>query len=344
MKRSKGINAALLSALFLGLAPIFGKQAINAGISGLGVVGFRTFFAALLLFLIILIFQRRYLYIYPVGLVGCLLAGAINGVGSLFYYTALGRLDAGVAHMLYSFYPMFVAFWLFLDHERPSKLTLIRLIVALPAVFLLVQAGNGTIDMLGVGFMLVAAAMYALHLPINQRVLYEIPAQTVTLYTLVAMTAVVGPAYFISGASAAPPETLDFLWPAIGLTVVTFLSRITLFLGIKNLGSIQTALLGLGELLITVFLAQLWLGEQLSVAQWLGAAFLGVSIFLVAWEKPKPPSGGRSGWFSWLRPAVSLPIRGGLPYHADEVPEDVTGVRSGSPTELVVHPSELNGD
>ena len=344
MQRSQGINAALLSALFLGLAPIFGKQAINAGISGLGVVAFRTFFAALILFLIILVFQRRYLYIYPVGLIGCLMAGALNGIGSLFYYTALSRLDAGVAHMLYSFYPLFVAFWLFLDHERPSRLTLFRLIVAFPAIFLLVQAGNGTIDLMGVGFMLVAAALYALHLPINQRVLYEIPAQTVTLYTLVAMTAVVVPAYFISGASASPPETLNFLWPAIGLTVVTFLSRITLFLGIKNLGSIQTALLGLSELLITVVLAQLWLGENLSVAQWLGAALLGVSIVMVAWEKPKPPSGGRSGWFSWLRPAVSLPIRGGLPYHADEVLEKLGESGSVSEADLVANPSELNGD
>ncbi|KAA3643455.1 MAG: DMT family transporter [Chloroflexi bacterium] len=344
MQRTRGINAALLSALFLGLAPIFGKQAINAGMAGLGVVAFRTFFAAFLLFLIILIFQRRYLYIYPVGLIGCLLAGAINGIGSLFYYTALGRLDAGVGHMLYSFYPLFVAFWLFLDHERPSRLTLIRLIVALPAVFLLVQVGNGTIDLLGVGFMLVAAALYALHLPINQRVLYEIPAQTVTLYTLIAMTAIVVPAYFFSGASASPPATLNFLWPAIGLTVVTFLSRITLFLGIKNLGSIQTALLGLGELLITVFLAQLWLGEKLSAAQWLGAALLGVSIFLVAWEKPKPPSGGRSGWFSWLRPAVSLPIRGGLPYHKDEVLEQLAGEATAQEADFVASPSELNGD
>ena len=45
--------------------------------------------------------------------------------------------------------------------------------------------------------MLGAAALYALHLPINQRVLYEVPAPTVTLYTLLAMSAVVVPAYLV---------------------------------------------------------------------------------------------------------------------------------------------------
>ena len=54
-------------------------------------------------------------------------------------------------------------------------------------------------DPVGVGLMLGGAALYALHLPINQRVLYEVPAPTVTVYTLVAMSAVVVPAYLLFG-------------------------------------------------------------------------------------------------------------------------------------------------
>ena len=98
--------------------------------------------------------------------------------------------------------------------------------------------------------MLGAAAMYALHLPINQRVLYEVPAPTVTLYTLLAMSAVVVPAYLIFDRQI-PSSNLNW-GPLFGLSLMTSLSRLALFLGIKRIGGMQTALLGLAELLVTI--------------------------------------------------------------------------------------------
>jgi len=298
--RTTGINAALFSALFLGLAPIFGKQAIEQNFSPLGVVAFRTIFAALLLFIVMAIFQRKYLYIYPAGLIGCLLAGWINGLGSLFYYSALGRIDAGVGQLLYSLYPFMVVVWMFFDHHPPSKMTITRLIIAIPAVFLLIQIGSDGVDLIGVFMMLIAAALFALHLPINQRVLYDIPAPTVTLYTLIAMSAIVVPVFLFSGALNKIPTAMDVWWPVLGLTLVTFLSRLTLFTGVKHLGGMQTAFLGLSELLVTLVLSQLWLKEKLDISQWVGAGLLSVSLFLVAWEKPHPPKKRKGGWFRWF--------------------------------------------
>jgi drug/metabolite transporter (DMT)-like permease len=206
--RSKGINAALFSAFFLGLAPVFGKHAIEQGVHPLGVVAMRTLFATLLLFLVMVIFQRKYLYIYPAGLIGCLLAGAVNGIGSLFYCSALGKIDAGLGQMLYMLYPFFVAFWMFLDRQPISKITIVRLLIAVPAVVLLVQTGqnNSPEVWIGIVMMLAASILYAFHLPINQRVLFDIPAPTVTLYTLLAMSAVVVPTYLISGEFQSPAK------------------------------------------------------------------------------------------------------------------------------------------
>ncbi len=117
--RSTGINAALISALFLGLAPVFGKAAMGAGnFSPLAVVALRTSMAALLLVIIIAVFKREILYIYPAGLLGCLMAGAVNGVGSIFYYIGLSKLNASVAQMLYALYPFLVALWLQLDKRH----------------------------------------------------------------------------------------------------------------------------------------------------------------------------------------------------------------------------------
>ena len=298
---TKGISAALSSAAFLGISPVFGKLAINYGFSPLAVVALRTTLAAGLIFIVMIIFYRSYLYIYPVGLVGCLLAGVINGLGSILYYMALERLDASVGQTLYLIYPFFVALWLILDHQPPSRLTIFRMGLAGLSLLLITSLPGHPADPIGVAMMLGAAALYALHLPINQRVLYDIPAPTVTLYTLIAMTIIVLPAYGIFDRQW---TGFGFLWwPVIGLTIATLLSRLALFFGVKHIGGMQTALLGLSELLVTILFSYIFLKENLAWTQWLGAAGLGLSLLLVRLEESRPVHhGGKGGWLSWIRP------------------------------------------
>jgi len=297
----KGINAALFSAFFLGLAPVFGKAAMGAGkFSPIAVVALRTGMAALLLVLIIAVFKRKFLFIYPAGLIGCLTAGMINGTGSIFYYIGLSKLNASIAQMLYALYPFFVAFWLQLDRQSLSRLTIIRIFIACFSAILLTRGTSGDIDPQGVLFMLLGAALYALHLPINQRILYDVPAPTVTVYTLLAMSAVVVPSYFIFDRSW--PNSAAPWMPVLALASVTFFSRLFLFLGVKHIGGMQTALLGLGELLVAILFSHLLLGESLTSQQWLGAAGLGVSLLLVWFEKPATHTSHTHGILRWLQP------------------------------------------
>jgi drug/metabolite transporter (DMT)-like permease len=282
-RQGLGIVAALSSAIFLGMNPVLGRWAILAGFSPLLVVAIRTGLAALMMLAYLAIFKRHFLYIFPVGLFGCFLAGALNGFGSLLYYQALGSLPASLGQLLYSLYPLFVALFTFLDKQPVSRLTL-------PAVLM----------------MLGAAVLYALHIPINQRVLYEIPAPTVTLYTLLSMSLVTIPFYLVFDRTAPAPNAS---WtPVMLLTLVTFASRLTLFLGIKNIGGLQAALLGLSELFITFVLGHYILKESLTTLQILGAAILGISMLLVALEKQDPsrrhPKGG---WLAWLHPPAVKP-------------------------------------
>jgi drug/metabolite transporter (DMT)-like permease len=137
------------------------------------------------------------LYIFPVGLAGCFLAGTINGLGSLLYYVALSELPASVGQLLYALYPIFVALFSILDKQPISRLTMLRMGLAFLAVLLLINPAGSDLALWAVLMMIGSAALYALHIPINQRVLYEIPAPTVTLYTLLAMSLVTLPAYLI---------------------------------------------------------------------------------------------------------------------------------------------------
>jgi len=302
-KQNAGVYFAVISAILLGTSPIFGKQAILAGLHPTAVVAARTAGASLLLFIVIFIFKREYLYIFPLGLLGCAIAGALNGLGSLFYFASLARLDASLGQFLFTLYPIFVAGLLFLDGSRPTNLTIIRLLLSIPGVYLLTIAGDGAVDVRGVLLMLCASCLYAIHIPINQRVLFEVPAPTVTLYTLLAMTVVTIPAFLIlSRPYSTLPEAA--ILPVICLTFVTFLSRLTLFAGVKLIGGIQTSLFGLAELLVTVALAYVILSETLTPVQWIGAAVLIIALLLAAFDRLDPPSRRSGGWLYWLRPPM----------------------------------------
>lgn len=298
-RQSTGILAALSSAFLLGLAPVFGRWAILSGFSSLLVVALRTGLAAAMIFFIMLIFRRQFLYIFPVGLIGCFLAGAINGLGSLLYYMALGELPASLGQLLYALYPIFVALFSVLDKQPISRLTMLRVGLALIAVLLLTTPNGLNVHWQSVLMMIGSAALYALHIPINQRVLYEIPAPTVTFYTLLAMTIVTLPAYFLFDRT--PPVGTAAWTPVILLTLVTFSSRFTLFLGIKKIGGVQTALLGLSEIFITIAVSHYLLSERLSITQWMGAGILGGTLILASFEKPDlhRPKGG---WLAWIHP------------------------------------------
>lgn len=300
INQKKGIIASLASALLLGLTPIFGKQSILLGFSPLAVVAIRSTVAALLLLLFILIFKRSFFYIYPLGLAGCIAAGVINGIGSILYYTALSRLDASIGQLLYSFYPLFVALWLVVDRQSISRITVLRLLLILPGIFLLISNSENGIDLLGALLMIGASLLYALHLIINQRVLYEVPAPTVTLYTLISMAVTVSIAFLLF--SPQLPVSGTPWWPLLALAVITFLARLTLFLGVKNIGGLRTSILGLGELLVTIIIAQLWLGERLSVDQWIGAFLISLNLFVATFDKPSPQKRQARGFLRWLDP------------------------------------------
>jgi drug/metabolite transporter (DMT)-like permease len=303
--RRKGIIASLASALLLGLTPIFGKQSILLGFSPLAVVAIRSTIAALLLLFFILIFRRKFFYIYPLGLLGCFAAGFVNGVGSIFYYTALSRLDASIGQLLYSFYPLFVAILLLADRQSLSRITILRLLLAIAGAYLLITNSAKSVDLVGALMMVGAALLYALHLLINQRVLYDVPAPTVTLYTLISLAVTVSTAFLIFHPSL--PVSGTIWWPLIALAAVTFLSRLTLFMGVKHLGGLQTALLGLGELLVTIVLAQIFLGERLVIDQWIGAILIGLNLILVTYDQPGSRKRHSTGFLRWLNPTDVSP-------------------------------------
>ncbi|MFO7679158.1 MAG: DMT family transporter [Chloroflexota bacterium] len=283
----KGLFWALLSPLFLGTVPILAKMAYALGVTVLTVVAFRTVFAAVLLWAAVLLFARHTIRTSKPAVLSSMLAGGINGIGSLFYYASLSRIDASLGQLINISYLIFVTILLRIAGQSISWLTFFRTGLAVFAMYLLTVGGLGEPDWIGASMMLIAALTYAIQLVLSQRIMYDVPAPTMTLYAITAMAVVVTAAWllFPSDLTAVSPIGWQVIF-FMGLT--TALSRLTLFLGVKSLGSMQTALLGLLEVIVSIVLAILLLNEQLTAVQWLGAFIILISVLLVRYERNMP--------------------------------------------------------
>ena len=292
-ERIRGIRNAALASFFLGWAPVLGKLAYGQGVGVFTLPAIRTLVAVVLLWIVYLLFLRSSLFAGWRELLGCLAVGTINGIGSLLYYSGLQRLDASRASLLNNLYPLWVMVFLTASGEPLKPLKLLRVGLAMAGVYLLTIGGVGEPDWLGVALMVASAATYGFHLVMAQWVLVDVDSQTATLYILTAMGGVVGLARIFQGA---PVEHINAMgWGAIlALGITTALSRLLMFAGLERLGGIETALVGLLEILVSLGLAFLLLDDRLALVQWIGGVIL-ISGVLLGGREVTPPDD--SSWW-----------------------------------------------
>lgn len=277
----RAIITSLLAPLFLGMAPILGKLAINAGADSFTVAAWRTVIAVVFLWVVYALFARRYIYIYPAGLFGCVIIGAVNGIGSLFYYSGLSMIDASLAQLLNGMYLIFVVLLSHLGGERIDRRIAVRVALATLALIIIAGFGKTPANWLGVGLMLANALMFAGTVILSQYVLYEMPAPTVTLYALTTMGVVVAVVWVAVGKPMSLEVFQNVIPPIIILAITTAASRVALFSGVKLFGSLQTAILALTEIGVALALAFFVLGDRLTPSQVAGVGLLALSILLI---------------------------------------------------------------
>jgi drug/metabolite transporter (DMT)-like permease len=280
----RGIRNTALASFFLGWAPILGKLAYGQGVAPFTLAAIRTLIAAALLWAGYGLFRRERLRITWRKLAGCVAVGAVNGLGSLLYYSGLLRLDASLASFLNTLYPLWVVLFLTASGQPVRWPTLLRVALAMIGVYLLTGSGEGEPDWLGAMLMVASAAIYGWHLVLGQWVLADVSSRTATPYILTAMAVTVGVARLLQGN---PVETISTQgWQAIvALGATTAISRILIFAGLQQLGGIEAALVSLLELLVSLGLAFLLLGERLTVTQWAGGVVLIISVLLAEREQ-----------------------------------------------------------
>ncbi len=126
----------------------------------------------------------------------------------------------------------------------------------------------------------VALLAFSIQLVMTQWFMKGYDPRTVTMYVVIAMTAVIFAWWVVDGGVLQDPGPSGWLAILVLALVSTYIARLTLFIGVRGLGGGQIALLSPVETLLSVTWAFLFLGERLAVPQLIGGALVLVSALL----------------------------------------------------------------
>ena len=274
-----GWAIALTASTFFSVATPVSRGALTAGIGATELLVARMALATLFRGLTIGIMNPRLLRTdkrcFWIS-IGC---GTLNGTGMLIYVWGLERLTASMTAMLIALSPVYVLSLLALRGERVTYRHVVRLILALLGVYLLIGPG-GTVDPIGVMWILISMVCFALQLTMLQWYLMDYDARPVTLYMLLAMTATTLVMFALEGGMWQPLGVRGW-WAALVLAVAsTYAARLLVFAAVSRIGGGQMAMLSPVETLMSVIWSFIFLGERLSPVQWIGGAFILTSAVL----------------------------------------------------------------
>lgn len=208
--------------------------------------------------------------------------GAVGYAGSsLAYFTALTRLPAGLAAVLFYTYPVLVAVCAAaITGRAPAPATMTAAVVATSGVALVAGPRLGG-DLLGIALALLAAVVYGGYILTGSRLSAEADPLASTTTVCLAAASVYG----IGWAVHTPHLPADGAgWSATVATAVvsTIFAVAAFFAGLRRLGGPPAAAVSSAEPVITTVLAFLVFGESLGWLQIVGAALVCSSVLAVA--------------------------------------------------------------
>lgn len=193
------------------------------------------------------------------------------------------RLPAATLGFLFYTYPAWVALFAAVQGtERIDAIGATALLLSLAGIVLLV--GNpwaSSLPPAGVGIALAAAVVYALYIPVLNRLRGELPPMVATAYVAGGAGAI-----YLTSASVAGLLTVALpigAWAAIAtLALLSLALAFFLFLhGLRVLGPVRTAIVSTTEPFFTAALAALVLGQPLTPRTAAGGALIAGAVVLL---------------------------------------------------------------
>ncbi len=284
--RWAGTVLVALSAGGFASLTILAKIALDSGMSLTTILSLRFGGAALILAIFLRLLRRRKIYFGRQLTIILFLLGAIGYAGqSTLYFSALARNPASVTALLLYVYPIIVALleWVFNRRPPTTRQWLAMGISSLGVVLIMgtAQPSIGSIDLLGVVFVLGSATWYAGYIFISSRHIQKAgPWVSTTWISLGAAFSFTFVGWIVGN--------LDYQLSieAVGIVLAmiifsTILALGTFLAGVDRVGPTRASLLSTLEPVFTVLLAVFLLGEQPTIPQIVGGMFILVAVTLL---------------------------------------------------------------
>ncbi|MCY7776069.1 DMT family transporter [Bacillus inaquosorum] len=273
---------------------IFIKWAYSYGATPEATLFFRQIIATPL-FCIILFSYRSRLPEKPTkkGVIKAGIAGLLVFlISPLLDFIGLHYVSAIVERMLVMSYPIFVLiFSFFSKKEKVTIQDVITIIVVSIGIFLSIGGWNLhalNANFFGAFLILLSSAVYGLYLVLSGQLVHKIGNIRMNVYgmSLASMVMVLflfirnGLGYQTKLFSFQPSVYVLFSIIAVLTTVVPFLFMLE---GIKRIGAVRGSLISMMGPIITIIFGALFLGERLTIIQWIGCFIvLGMLTFVEA--------------------------------------------------------------
>lgn len=289
---------AILASFSFSFAPPIARGVIVAGMDSTALIVLRLCLATLFFGVTILVMNPQLFRASRQTLVVTLFAGATNGLGMLFFFWALERVDASISSMIISLIPLVVLSLLALRGERFTYRHLIRLGLGLGGVYLLIGPG-GDVDPHGIVLLVSSIFCFSCQIVMLQWYLKGQDFRTVSFYISLGMTTVVTLYWAIWGNQWHTPGAQTWLLIFALAFLSTFLARLFFVAAVDRLGGAHMTLLTPLETLLTVFWSLIFLHERFSPLQWVGGALV-LSSALLAIQRLNLAQ-WRPRWRNWTR-------------------------------------------
>ena len=221
--------------------------------------------------------RRRVLQLAGMGGLG-------QAVIAFLSLSALNFIPAATLVFLFYTFPAWVALRAaILRTERLTGLRLFSLALSFAGVGVMVGwPGTEAVHPLGAGLALSAAVVYALFIPLIDRLRAGVSAVTATAWVAIGAIAIFLAAALVTGQLVMPSAPLSWLW-LVGLGIVSTAFAFTLFLhGLQALGPVTTSIVTTAEPFFVATLAALVLDQPIRVQTIIGGSLIAIAVLVLS--------------------------------------------------------------
>ena len=291
LSRPFGVALLLVNAVFFGANHVAARLAFDHGVTVPTAVVFRSLVTAIAVTALLLAL-RVPLALPRVKLGRGIAIGVILSVQAYCLYSAVARIPAALALLVFNVHPMLLALltW-WTGGERPSRRALIVMPIALLGLALALDlqahgnvAGRWSEIGAGVGFAITAAISFAIVMLLSARWLPGVDGRLRSALTMgtVGVIALIGGGF--TGTLALPADGLAWTGLAL-LTVLYGLAITALFMLVPRLASPSDIAALNFEPIFVLLAAWVLLGQALAPLQVLGALIVVGSILALGMQK-----------------------------------------------------------